>query len=387
MTKSHKIGPLRVRPHKRNGVATGKWFVDIPASVTGSGRRKRRLFDNRKQAIVVARELWRRLGHFGSGSVNQSQSSGLTFAEATLRWADEERDRVETLKKRASTLEADEHRLKALKAFLGAYDLSAISRKTLIEYQKWRLNAGRKPRTINSELGTFGLVIKWAIVNQYLDDVPKVERIPVVRHTVVVPTQEEAVRVIAALPAKLRPVLWLIAETGCRKGEAFNLTWDCVDEVNGFVEIRSNLGWTPKTQSSEREIPLSPGLVSAIRVLPKVGPFVFPGMVPGKPMDNMRKALRTAVEQAGIRRHGRPVNLTLHSFRKAYATWQARRGIDENVLQSLLGHAPGSRVTRQYYVQAQQEDRLAAVIALPIGERARNKVPEILAKSGNKPKS
>ena len=387
MTKSHKIGPLRVRPHKRNGVATGKWFVDIPASVTGSGRRKRRLFDNRKQAIVVARELWRRLGHFGSGPVNQSQSSGLTFAEATLRWADEERDRVETLKKRASTLEADEHRLKALKAFLGAYDLSAISRKTLIEYQKWRLNEGRKPRTINSELGTFGLVIKWAFVNQYLDDVPKVERIPVVRHTLVVPTQEEVVRVIAALPAKLRPLLWLIAETGCRKGEAFNLTWDCVDEVNGFVEIRSNLGWTPKTQSSEREIPLSPGLVSAIRELPKVGPFVFPGLVPGKPMDNMRKALRTAVEQAGIRRHGRPVNLTLHSFRKAYATWQARRGIDENVLQSLLGHAPGSRVTRQYYVQAQQEDRLAAVIALPIGERARNKVPEILAKSGNKPKS
>ncbi len=60
--------------------------------------------------------------------------------------------------------------------------------------------------------------------NGRLDDIPRVECILVVRQAVVVPTQKEGVRVIAALPARLRPLLWLIAETGCRKGEAFNLT-------------------------------------------------------------------------------------------------------------------------------------------------------------------
>ena len=127
--------------------------------------------------------------------------------------------------------------------------------------------------------------------------------------------------------------------------------------------------------------------MSAISAFPKVGPYVLVGKVPDKPIDNMRKALATAVEQASIRRRGRRVKLTLHSFRKASATWQAKRGIDENVLQSLLGHSPGSRVTRQYYVQAQAEDRLAAVIALPVGERVPNKLLEKWATTGNKRKS
>ena len=40
MNKSRKVGPLRVRPHIRNGVPTGKWFLDIPASITGTGNRR-----------------------------------------------------------------------------------------------------------------------------------------------------------------------------------------------------------------------------------------------------------------------------------------------------------------------------------------------------------
>ena len=57
MNKSRKVGPLRVRPHIRNGVPTGKWFLDIPASVTGTGHRKRKLFDNQRMALEVARRL------------------------------------------------------------------------------------------------------------------------------------------------------------------------------------------------------------------------------------------------------------------------------------------------------------------------------------------
>ncbi|MFN7022657.1 MAG: tyrosine-type recombinase/integrase [Phycisphaerales bacterium] len=64
-------------------------------------------------------------------------------------------------------------------------------------------------------------------------------------------------------------------------------------------------------------------------------------------MDNFRKALKTAVTGAGVERNGKPMHLTPHMLRKAYATWQAERGIEETTLQTLLGPARGSKVTRK----------------------------------------
>jgi integrase len=46
--------------------------------------------------------------------------------------------------------------------------------------------------------------------------------------------------------------------------------------------------------------------------------------------------------------------------------------VNESVLQDLLGHAAGSKVTRKYYIQVPDDARRAAVIQLPIGERKDN---------------
>ncbi len=160
-----------------------------------------------------------------------------------------------------------------------------------------------------------------------------------------------------------------LAETGCRVGAARNLTWDCVDEIGGYVEITARDGWTPKTQQSERLIPLNADLLDMIRRLPKAGAYVFPGPDADTPIGNMRKAIASAVAAADIQRRGKPVSLTPKVLRKAHATRQAERGINESVLQGLLGHAKGSRVTKQFYVHASEAAKRAAMITLPIGER------------------
>ena len=59
------------------------------------------------------------------------------------------------------------------------------------------------------------------------------------------------------------------------------------------------------------------------------------------------------------------MRITLHTFRKAHATWQAMGGVDPNVLQARLGHAPGSRVTARVYVHATEEAMRRAVLELP----------------------
>lgn len=367
MSKSRRIGPFRVRPHIRAGRETGRYFLDIPGSLSGTGRRVRKLFDSQRTAVAVARELKRRFESKGLLPSATQPRSGVLVEEAIERWREEEELRVATLKKRATTLETDLHRLKPIVRFLGTSDIAMITKRDLLGYQKWRLEQGRRPRTINSELGTFGLVMRWARENGYRQDVPKVEQIPAPVPQCVIPTPEETVRVIGHLPERLRPVLWFLAETGCRKGEALNITWECVDEVNGVVEIKARDGWTPKTRQSERTIPLSPELLEVVRRLPKNGAYVFPGRDPDTPIGNFRKALNAAVRKAKVERNGKPVHLTPHAFRKAYATWQAMRGVNERLLQELLGHAAGSRVTNQWYVHPTDEAKRAAVIRLPVG--------------------
>ena len=372
MSTSTKVGPFRVRPLFVNGMSTGKWFVDIPARFTTNGQRKRKLFENRKDALAIARELRRRIDPVTGHLVERNAKSGLSVREAVEDWRLDEELRVQTLKKRASTLETECYRLKAVVTFFGDDDLGTVSERELVRYQRWRLEHGRSPHTTNGELAVFSRVMRWAQKQGHIADVAKVERMHARRKAAIIPTPQEAVRIIDALPPRLRPLVRFLFETGCRKGEALNLTWDCVDEVNGSVEIRARDGWTPKTEQSERRIPLNDGLLDMIRGLPKTGSYVFSGSDPDKPMCDFRHALDSAVEKADIRRRGERVHLTPQSFRKAHATWQAMRGVNESVLQDLLGHAPGSSVTKQYYIHTTEEAKRGAVYELPFQERNRN---------------
>jgi len=65
------------------------------------------------------------------------------------------------------------------------------------------------------------------------------------------------------------------------------------------------------------------------------------------------------------------MRITPHVLRKANATWLAVRGVHPRVLQSLLGHSPGSRITDQHYVQSTDEALRQAAVTLPVwGARA-----------------
>ena len=341
MTKPRTIGPVRIRPQVKSGKETGKWFVDLPATLTSNGKRKRKLFDNVKQATEVARELGRRVDPVTGLLKGRQAPSRLTLPGAIEGWERDERLRVQTLKKRETTLEVNGFQLRPVTAYFKDRALSTITESCLIEYQAHRLKQGRKPVTINSEIATLDLVFRWAVKKGYLKAVPKAEQIPVRAAQVVIPSPEEVVRIIEAMSARLKPLIRFLAETGCRKGEAINLTWDCVDEIGGFVEIASKEGWTPKTEQSKRRIPLNPDLLAMIRGLPKEGTFVFAGKSPDQPIGSFRKAWATAVRRANITRRGSQVPLPIKCLREAHATWQAERGINESVLQGLLGHARG----------------------------------------------
>jgi integrase len=273
---------------------------------------------------------------------------------------------VQLDKRSVSTFETNLHQLKPLLAFFGNDDIALIDETRLEEYQGRRLKEGRRPRTINSEVGTLKVVLGWAKKERLVSAVPEVEHLPSEEKIVDLPTPEEVARIIAALPQRLRVLVLALAETGCRKSELFGLPWEDVDEMRGVIRIRPHRERRIKNRQSIRSIPISDQLLDAIRKLDKDGFYVFPGRKKGQPIDNFRKALKTAVEAAAVERNGKPMHLTPHMFRKAYATWQAERGVEETTLQTLMGHARGSKVTRKVYVNPQDEARRSAVFELQL---------------------
>jgi hypothetical protein len=48
------------------------------------------------------------------------------------------------------------------------------------------------------------------------------------------------------------------------------------------------------------------------------------------------------------------------------------RGVNESVLQGLLGHAKGSPVTKQFYIHTTEEAKRAAVLQLPVEKHTAN---------------
>ncbi|TIM70994.1 MAG: site-specific integrase [Mesorhizobium sp.] len=371
-----KIGPFRIAPRIRDGQQSGKWFLDIPPHVSLEGRRTRRSFDTKSEAMSEARQLLRSLQIDGALRGFHRPVAGITFSELSQRWLSTQADRVATQKKRVISLETHAFRLKALLGPLADLDIERISAKDIVDYQKIRLAVGRSPATINSEIRLLRQILSWAVDHDLLRKIPKVEPIPEPRKRLSVPTIEEIVRVVAALPPNLALLIRFLAETGCRKGEAFSLTWADVDELHNAILIRRKAGWTPKTAHSDRDVfvgaTLMKELVAAKHAALKQAlddrasaSLVFLGRGGGR-MWNFEKALATAIKKAGVTRDGAEMHITPHMLRKAHATWLKQRGVDDVILQPRLGHAPGSRVTAYNYVHLPSEAMKSTIIDLGV---------------------
>ncbi len=195
-------------------------------------------------------------------------------------------------------------------------------------------------------------MLRWARKCGLANSVPEFEMIPVKIVSEEPLSEAEMAALIRACPSRLRMLVGFILETGCRSGEARNLTWDCIDPQTGMVEFRSREDWRPKTDQSERKVYLSVELMTALGKFPREGRYVFSGRVPGKPIGSFRKALAAASLKAGITRNGQPYAAKPHMLRKSRATQLA---LDPQVamptVQKQLGHAPGSSVTAKVYVR------------------------------------
>jgi len=132
--------------------------------------------------------------------------------------------------------------------------------------------------------------------------------------------------------------------TGCRRGEALNLTWKNIDLARRTIKITQTKG------RIDCEIPVNDQLLEILKNREAVGekPFNFNRhFVPHKFKDYIKKACLS-------------LNLSVHSLRHTFASHLVMNGVDLYTVKELLGHSD-LRVTEKYAHLA--PDHLAAGVS------------------------
>jgi integrase len=148
----------------------------------------------------------------------------------------------------------------------------------------------------------------------------------------------------------------LIMLTGCRPGEAMLATWAQFDAQPGF--------WIKPAattkQRREHRLPLSAPaleLINEIRTRRSNGiaptDYVFPGQIPGQPLQQLRTCWDAVCEHAGLS------SVRIYDLRHTFAAMGAGGGLGLPIIGRLLGHTQ-ARTTQRYAHLADDPLREAA---------------------------
>jgi integrase len=197
---------------------------------------------------------------------------------------------------------------------------------------------GAKSRTVNFELDGVKTMLNLAITWGYLKDNPAKLVKPLKsddKKPVRFLTIEECTKLLDASDHELRPILFAFLNTGMRKAELENLQWADIDLTRKKISIRSKADWDPKT--SDREIPLSPDMISLLKELrpksAKPDSYVFLIKNTTKSHNWIRRELIKTAQIAGIQ------DLTkVHTLRHTFASQLVMAGVDLTTVSRLMGH-------------------------------------------------
>jgi integrase len=146
-------------------------------------------------------------------------------------------------------------------------------------------------------------------------------------------------------------IVRLLVLTGARKNEVLSATWDQFDLEKGV--------WTKPAHSTKEKkmehIPISTQTMSLLQTMAKgaTGPYLFPGKIPGKHLQDPKKAWDTIRKQAGL------PDVRIHDIRHTHASHLVSSGLSLSIVGKLLGHTQAS-TTQRYAHLADEPLRQAA---------------------------
>jgi integrase len=244
--------------------------------------------------------------------------------------------------------------------------LSEISPWIVEKWRKERRELGRANATLNRDLNALKSLLSTAVDWEVIDSHPLAKLRPAkmdnkgkvryltegeeraLRQALEAREQRKAqqrdnfnewrkARKLATLPQRsgyadhLQPLVLVALNTGCRRGELFQLDWRDVDFSQQLLTIQGDNAKSGQT----RHIPLNDEALAALTQWHRQGTgkgLVFPGRE-GRPLDNINTSWRQLMADAGL------VAFRFHDLRHSFASKLVMAGCDLNTVRELLGHS------------------------------------------------
>jgi integrase len=235
--------------------------------------------------------------------------------------------------------------------------ITEITLKTVEGYEAWRRSAGKKEKTIWNELVILVTGFRWAKKRGFIRESP-CDNLELPRKPKNPPrylTTEQYRQLMSAIDDEaFKDVVDFYLLTGIRRSEGPPLRFSLhVDEELGILQLPQ------QKQRNFKTIPISNNLrpvLSRLKLRSKGGELIpYAG-------DRLTKLFAAYVAKAGL-----PDEITFHALRHTFGTWLARAGVNQPLIQTLLGHSDAD--STQHYVHAYSEDLLRAMNALVLPTR------------------
>ncbi|MDM3973280.1 tyrosine-type recombinase/integrase [Mycobacterium marseillense] len=308
-----------------------------------------------------------------TGQYVDPQAGRVTFREYAERW------RTMQMQRPSSRAHIETMLRRHAYPTLGDRPLSSILPSDI---QAWIKGLELAPATIGVVHGIVSTIMKSAIRDRRIVANPcDGSKLPKVERKQVVPlTTEEVAALREALPPQLQALVTLAAGTGMRQGECLGLTVDRVRFLERAVIVDRQLvtipGQSPtlgppKTQASNRTIPLPQVVVDALAVHLSTFPAETDGLVftlSGKPITRpaFGHKWRPAVAQAGL-----SAGTGFHALRHYYASLLIRHGESVKTVQARLGHASAVETLDTYsHLWPDSDDRTRDAVDSVLGVTA-----------------
>lgn len=337
------------------------WWLDIHETGPNGKSQRTRVNLGIEDKLEALREARARAADILSRRWSPAIASTLTVESALVEWTQWLRQK----RRGERTIENSSRLVGQFVAWLkdnyGVTLLKDITPKHLDDFLDWRAKQPvRKdritsPTTANNALSRVAAMLSWATKRRYLRENPAVgvERLPANPAVKRVLRRDEIERIAQAASPLMSDLILILANTGCRLGEALALTADDVDLTGSQLLDRDGrrlpnvLVRSTKTRTLRR-IPLNAVAINILRrrmLISGGGDRLLFTSATGSPLcrRNVRRDMILAAQKANVDTKG----LSPNALRRTFCTQLASQ-VPALTLQYLAGHAD-IRTTQRFY--------------------------------------
>ena len=294
-------------------------------SITVKGKQYR--FSTKTKDRKTAQQIYAKLLFDLENSLTQPEKPKITFIEFF-------KNQYLTWSERQASYRTKKYYPNVIPDWFKKIPLSEISTRD-IELLQGDLMKDKKPATVNRIIASIKHAMTKAYEWELIDETvyKKIQRVKPLKGEVKrlrFLSIDEIHKLIDAAEPHLKPIITVAVNTGMRRSEILNLTWQQVDLKHGFILLE-------KTKNGERrEIPMNEPVRQLLKQLftnrRLNTDFVFVNPQTGKRLTEIKRSFHTACKKAGI------TDFRFHDLRHTFASHLIMSGVDLKTVQELLRH-------------------------------------------------